>query len=71
MENTSINMGRSLSGKKAVSGRNGEIELLRFIACIAIIFFHLNKHILGRVTFSGSRWGFFNEAVIAVEFFFI
>ena len=64
MENTTV------TGKKK-SGKSGEIELLRFIACLSILFFHLNKHVLGRVTFPGSKWGFFNEAVIGVEFFFI
>ena len=64
MENTTV------TGKKK-SGKSGEIELLRFIAALSVLFFHLNKHVLGRVTFPGSKWGFFNEAVTGVEFFFL
>ena len=44
--------------EKKRSGKSGEIELLRFIACISILFFHLNKHVLGRVTFPGVSGDF-------------
>ena len=57
--------------EKIKSNKSGELELLRFISCLIVIGFHFNKHILGHVAFPGSKWGFFVQGVVGVEFFFV
>lgn len=58
-------------GKKMTRKRNGKIELLRFLFCLAIILFHINNDLSGRHLSLGDHFTFFKEGRIAVEFFFI
>ena len=52
--------------------RNGMIELLRFLFCITIIFFHINMLILGLpVCGKGINFAIFPYGFLGVEFFFI
>lgn len=54
--------------------RNGKIELLRFIFCLVVVFFHLGEHLIYG---SGYKFNdrfdltFFGHGMIAVEFFFL
>lgn len=53
-------------------GRNGKIELLRFVFSVCILFFHLSQYILGTPK-SGVdvHLNFFSHGSIGVEFFFL
>lgn len=51
--------------------KNGKIELLRFIFCIAIILFHLNLTYFDLEYQFGNYISFFKHGRIGVEFFFI
>ena len=52
--------------------KNGIIELLRFIFCIYILLFHIDKYLLNLpVIHFGGDWAFFVHGSIGVEFFFL
>ena len=51
--------------------RNGKIELLRFIFCMTVVFFHINTYLFkGKLTLFGD-FKFFHFGYIGVEFFFL
>lgn len=52
--------------------KNGKIELLRFVFCIFVLFFHLNKFVLHLPeTYFDLHLTFFKNGAIGVEFFFV
>ena len=57
--------------------RNGEIELLRFIFSMGIVYFHFTKNITGcpemikGTSFENFSWTFFAHGNMGVEFFFL
>ncbi len=52
--------------------RNGTLEFMRFVFCLAILFFHIGKMTLGGVSLKdGIHFGFFPHGAMGVEFFFI
>lgn len=51
------------------SAKNGKIELLRFLFCISIIFYHINFYLIDLK--SSKYFNFFHEGRIGVEFFFL
>jgi len=52
--------------------RNGTLELLRFVFCICILFFHIEKVMFGLSSLdNGVKFGLFTHGAIGVEFFFI
>ena len=54
------------------SGVNGQIELLRFLFCMAVLFFHAEKYFLGEPSsLGGFRPYFFVHGAVGVEFFFV
>jgi peptidoglycan/LPS O-acetylase OafA/YrhL len=61
-----------LNQKKSISKRNGKIELYRFIFCICVLSFHIEKYILGEASLNeGIHFAFFPHGAMGVEFFFI
>jgi len=51
---------------------NGEIELYRFLFCLAVLFFHAEKYFLGEPEkLGGMRPYFFVHGAVGVEFFFV
>jgi len=51
---------------------NGQIELLRFLFCMSVLFFHAEKYLLGEPDRLGSFTPyFFVHGAIGVEFFFV
>lgn len=51
--------------------RNGTIDLLRFVFCMVILFFHISTDLYGH-EYTASSWnGLFRYGAICVEFFFI
>ncbi len=50
--------------------RNGKIEVLRFIFCVSVLFFHAERLVSGGVNLPGPLC-FFENGAIGVEFFFI
>ncbi|MBP5260508.1 MAG: acyltransferase [Clostridiales bacterium] len=56
----------------ASSGINGEIELYRFLFCIAVLLFHAEKYFLGEPSSLGAfKPYFFVHGAVGVEFFFV
>lgn len=54
-----------------IKQKNTKIELLRFVFCIYVIGFHLNKYLIGKIDLSnGVKLDFFPHGAMAVEFFF-
>lgn len=54
------------------SKKNGTIELLRFIFCMDILLFHIEKYIFGEPSLkNGIHVAFFPHGAIGVEFFFL
>ena len=54
------------------SSVNGQIELLRFLFCMAVLFFHAEKYFLGEPASLGAfKPYFFVHGAIGVEFFFV
>lgn len=54
--------------------KNGKIELLRFIFCLVIVFFHIGEHFIygsGYKFLDRFDFTFFGHGMIAVEFFFL
>lgn len=51
--------------------RNGTIELLRFIFCMAVLFFHISMDIYGTDWRSAEWGGVMRYGALGVEFFFI
>jgi len=51
---------------------NGEIELYRFLFCLAVLFFHAEKYFLGEPSsLGGFKPYFFVHGSVGVEFFFV
>ena len=54
------------------SSVNGQIELLRFLFCMAVLFFHAEKYFLGEPSsLGGFKPYFFVHGAVGVEFFFV
>ena len=51
--------------------KNGKIELFRFLFCVCIVFFHLNKNLFNNQFYINDTFSFFSKGNMAVEFFFI
>ena len=53
--------------------RNGKIELLRFIFCMGVLFFHIDKYLLNAPVYNLGpiRLSFFHHGAMGVEFFFL
>ena len=53
--------------------RNGKIELLRFIFCMGVLFFHIDKYLLHAPVYNLGpiRLSFFHHGAMGVEFFFL
>ena len=65
-------MNNQSAEKQLRSPRNGKIELLRFIFCVAVLMFHFCKYILGEPSLKdGIHLSFFAHGAIGVEFFFL
>ena len=57
--------------KTLATKRNGKIEFLRFMFCMAVLLFHFNQYIMEKLSFSNKgKITFFSHGAIAVEFFF-
>jgi peptidoglycan/LPS O-acetylase OafA/YrhL len=57
---------------KSMSKRNGKIEVYRFIFCICVLSFHIEKYILGEASLdNGIHFAYFPHGAMGVEFFFI
>ena len=61
------------SAHPARSGRNGNIDLMRFVFCLIIILYHINNRLDLNPPFGLSEkyFSFCGEGRIGVEFFFI
>lgn len=72
MENLKIDH-HNLSGSvKAKSGKNGKIELLRFLFCMTVLLFHAEKYTFGEPSLkNGIHFALFPHGSIGVEFFFV
>ena len=56
----------------AISKKNGTIELLRFIFCLCILLFHIEKYLFGEPPLDeGIHLELFPHGSIGVEFFFL
>lgn len=52
--------------------KNGKIEFYRFIFCIAILLFHMQKYLLGEASLTnGIHFALFPHGAMGVEFFFL
>lgn len=51
--------------------KNGKIELYRFIFCLCILFFHIEKYLIGEPSLTRIDIGFFPHGAMGVEFFFL
>ena len=52
--------------------RNGTIDILRFLFCIGILLFHIEKYIFEEPSLkNGIHFDFFPHGSIGVEFFFL
>lgn len=52
--------------------KNGKIELYRFLFCICVLMFHLQKYFVGEPSLrDGIHLAFFPHGSVAVEFFFV
>lgn len=51
--------------------RNGKIELLRFIFCICVLLYHINKDLWGGEKLFCDNLSFFSHGRTGVEFFFL
>lgn len=52
--------------------RNGTIEFLRFVFCMCILLFHIEKYVLGEASLkNGIHLAFFPHGSLGVEFFFL
>lgn len=54
-----------------ITKRNGNIELLRFIFCLIIVFYHTSDKFFSKYTDIPSGINFFRFGFIGVEFFFL
>ncbi len=62
----------SAGSVKKTSPRNGKIELLRFIFCMAVLLFHCEKYVLGEPSLEdGYHLSLFCHGSMGVEFFFL
>lgn len=62
----------SAGNVKKTSQRNGKIELLRFIFCMAVLLFHCEKYVLGEPSLEkGYHLSLFCHGSMGVEFFFL
>lgn len=58
--------------KKSCIEKNGNIEFLRFFFCLIILFFHMEKYVLGEIPLDGTlKFRLFLHGSIGVEFFFL
>ena len=53
------------------TGKNGRIELLRFVFALFILFFHIHKRFATEAGDAGLFFRFFHHGYIGVEFFFL
>ncbi|MCM1545372.1 MAG: acyltransferase [Ruminococcus sp.] len=51
--------------------RNGRIEFYRFVFCMIVLLFHINKYILKIPANDSLNVSFFDHGAVGVEFFFI
>ncbi|MBR5514872.1 MAG: acyltransferase [Clostridia bacterium] len=51
--------------------KNGKIEILRFLLCIVVVFYHINKDLWPDGKVFGDFFTLFNHGRTAVEFFFL
>lgn len=51
--------------------RNGKIELLRFVFCICVLMFHIQKYLVGEPSLNRIDFAVFPHGAMAVEFFFL
>lgn len=58
-------------GEKMQKGRNGKIELLRFVFCICVLLYHINNDLWGGDKLIASGISFFSHGRTGVEFFFL
>lgn len=62
----------SVTIPKEKSGKNGKIELLRFVFCMAVLLFHAEKYICGEPSLkNGIHFAAFPHGSMGVEFFFV
>lgn len=62
----------SAGNVKKTFQRNGKIELLRFIFCMAVLLFHCEKYVLGEPSLEkGYHLSLFCHGSMGVEFFFL
>ncbi|MGN0204634.1 MAG: acyltransferase family protein [Coprococcus sp.] len=58
--------------ERKISVKNGKIEFYRFICCLYVLLFHVEKYILGEASLKeGIHPAFFPHGSMGVEFFFI
>ncbi len=53
------------------ASRNGKIELLRFLFCICVLLFHIQKYLIGEPKLDSIRFAGFPHGAMGVEFFFL
>lgn len=52
--------------------KNGKIEFYRFIFCLAVLFFHIEKYLMGEPELGGNiHFSLFAHGSLGVEFFFL
>lgn len=51
--------------------KNGKIEIIRFIFCIVVVFYHINRDLWPDGKVFGEHFTLFNHGRTAVEFFFL
>lgn len=53
------------------SSRNGKVELLRFVFCICVLMFHIQKYLVGEPKLDRIDLAVFPHGAMGVEFFFL
>ncbi len=51
--------------------KNGKIELLRFIFCVYVLMFHIQKYLVGEPSLDRIDFAMFPHGAMGVEFFFL
>ncbi len=60
-----------MSAVKSKPIKNGKIELLRFIFCVFVLMFHIQKYLVGEPSLNRIGFAMFPHGAMGVEFFFL
>ena len=51
--------------------KNGKLEFYRFVFCLAILFYHMEKYLIGEPEYRGIGFGLVSHGSMGVEYFFM